>query len=159
MNFLRARFVAEVERLAPFFKSEALGELRPNQCELTYINTITLGEDDDPHANLGRITLLWSDQGRKIDELVAERSIIQTHFILTRQGQPYGRLHVFFTPAFRADDFRPVIQLEMTARGRPAEETLEAAFRLLDHERCTVVSDLTKEEMHNKWGRTDVAQS
>lgn len=49
----------------------------------------------------------------------------------------------------------------MTARGRPEKETLDAAFQLLDQERYAIVrafTDVTREEMHKTWGRTDVAQ-
>ena len=95
--------------------------------------------------------------------LDVERTVIQAVFVLNSNKHPYGRLYVTFAPALRTDGVvRPVIQLEMTARGRPESETLDAAFRLLDQERYAIVhtfTDLTKEEMHKMWGRTDVVQS
>lgn len=160
-EFVRERFVREVERLDRFLQSEQLGQLRPNQCELTYINTIML--DENPHLSLDRITQLWTDQARQIDDgLTIEGTIIQTRLVMKHQGVPYGRLYISFTPALRANDLKPVVQLEMTARGRPDEETVASALQLLDRERSTIVRTftyVTKKEMHKLWGRTDVAQS
>jgi uncharacterized protein (TIGR04255 family) len=162
---LRAHFMTEVQRLAEFFEGQGFGRLSPNQCEVTYINSITVGDEvAEPYAQLDKITPLWSDKARKIGGLDVERTVLQAVFVLNLNERPYGRLYVTFTPALRTDDgvARPVIQLEMTARGRPEGETLDAAFRLLDQERYAIVrtfSDITKEEMHKMWGRTDVVQS
>jgi len=160
---LRERFTREVQRLAEFFEGQKIGSLSPNQCEVTYINSISLGEEDaGPYAHLDMITPLWSDKVRKIGGLEVERTVVQTVFILKSNEQPYGRLYVIFTPALRAVGVvRPIIQLEMTARGRPENDTLDAAFRLLDQERHTIVrtfTGVTKEEMHKMWGRTDVVR-
>jgi hypothetical protein len=103
--------------------------LSPNQCEVIYINSISVDENASPYARLDRITPLWSDKARKISGLEVERTAIQTVFILKSAAQPYGRLYVIFTPALRAvGSLRPIIQLEMTARGRPENETLDGAF-------------------------------
>jgi uncharacterized protein (TIGR04255 family) len=160
---LRERFMTEVQRLAEFFEGQRFGRLSPNQCEVTYINSISVGEEDSlTYSHLDRITPLWSEKARRISGLDVERTDIKTVFVLKSNEQPYGRLYVIFTPAVRTDGFlRPVIHLEMTARGRPENETLEAAFRLLDQERYAIVrafTDVTKEEMHKMWGRTDVAR-
>jgi uncharacterized protein (TIGR04255 family) len=160
---LRERFMAQVRRLAEFFESQRFGQLSPNQCEVTYINSISVDETVSPYAHLDRITPLWSDKARKTSGLEVERTVIQTVFILKSAAQPYGRLYVIFTPALRTiGSLRPIFQLEMTARGRPETETLDAAFQLLDQERSAIVrafTDVTKEEMHKTWGRNDVVQS
>jgi uncharacterized protein (TIGR04255 family) len=162
---LRERFLTRLRRLAEFFENQKLGPLSPNQCEVTYINSISVDEDASPYTHLDRITPLWSGKAREISGLEIERTVIQTVFVLKSEAHPYGRLYVIFTPGLRpvpAGSLRPIIQLEMTARGRPENETLDAAFRLLDQERCAIVrafTDVTNEEMHKLWGRTDVIQS
>jgi uncharacterized protein (TIGR04255 family) len=156
---LREHFLTRVQQLAEFFESQKFGRLTPNQCEATYINSISVDDDSAPYAYLDKITPLWSAKAREIGGFENERTVIQTAFVLKSAGQPYGRLYVTFTPALRAVGMlRPVIQLEMTARGRPENETLDAAFRLLDQERYAIVrgfTDVTKEEMHKIWGRKD----
>jgi uncharacterized protein (TIGR04255 family) len=57
---LRKTFMAEVGKLDAFFRKEGIGELRPNQCEVTYINTITLPNGLNPQQHLAQITPLWA---------------------------------------------------------------------------------------------------
>jgi uncharacterized protein (TIGR04255 family) len=157
---LRAKFVGDVDRLSAFFRREGVGEIRPNQCEVTYINTIISAEGKNPHENLARITPLWA--GNLSEPLLPapETTAFQTKYVLRKGQVPYGRVYVTFTPAYRAADYSPVVQLEVTARGRPDEESIEAALALLDEERSVVVrtfTAVTTPSMHKEWGRTDVA--
>jgi hypothetical protein len=57
---VREMFAAEVNKLNALFQKEGVGELRPNQCEVTYINTIKLAEGLNPQQHLARITPLWA---------------------------------------------------------------------------------------------------
>jgi hypothetical protein len=147
-----------VSILEAFFRKERIGQIRPNQCEVTYINTITLPNSADPQQNFQLITPLWTGQTSDQFLPVSENTTIQTRYVLKRGDSPYGRVYVTFVPAFRVTDSGPVIQLEVTARGRPTAETVSAAFELLDEERDVVVrtfTAVTTSEMHKQWGRTD----
>jgi uncharacterized protein (TIGR04255 family) len=156
---MRAKFEGEVDKLAALFKKEGLGELRPNQCEVTYINTITSAGGENPHEHLVRITPLWTGNLSEPSFPAPETTTIQTKYVLRKNNIPYGRVYVTFTPAYRATDYSPVVQLEVTTRGRPDEENVAAAFVLLDQERDVVVrtfAAVTTPMMHKEWGRTDV---
>ncbi len=156
---LREKFEGEVDKLAALFTKEGLGEIRPNQCEVTYINTITSAGGENPHEHLARITPLWTGNLSEPSFPAPETTTIQTKYVLRKNDVPYGRVYVTFTPAYRATDYAPVIQLEITTRGRPDEESVAAAFALLDEGRDVVVrifAGVTTPLMHKEWGRTDV---
>jgi uncharacterized protein (TIGR04255 family) len=155
---LRAKFEGEIDRLAALFKKEGLGELRPNQCEVTYINTITSVEGQNPHKHLARITPLWTGNLSEPFLPAPETTTVQTKYVLRKNDIPYGRVYVTFTPAYSATNYTPVVQLEITTRGRPDEENVAAAFALLDEQRDVVVrtfAGVTTPLMHKEWGRTD----
>jgi uncharacterized protein (TIGR04255 family) len=57
---LRERFRSEVDRFVAFLKEEKIGELRPNQCEVTYTNIIELPGSERTHNRLQKITPLWT---------------------------------------------------------------------------------------------------
>lgn len=57
---LRERFKTEVDQFAAFLDEENIGELRPNQCEVTYVNIIELPDSEGVHNCLEEITPLWA---------------------------------------------------------------------------------------------------
>jgi uncharacterized protein (TIGR04255 family) len=156
---LRDRFKTEVDQFIAFLQEEKLGELRPNQCEVTYTNIIELPNSDRAHNRLQDITSLWA--GRLGEELDAdfESASAQLRFKLLDAEKPVGRLHVSFQPAVvRSDPSREVIKLDITARGRPKEGTPNSAFDFFDFGRGAVVKTfaaVTTPSMHSMWGRTD----
>jgi uncharacterized protein (TIGR04255 family) len=154
---LRAKFETEIHLLDKFFREEKLGSIVPNQCEVTYINTITLEDKSNPHVSLNRITSICSVPAESEYKLQLENEIIQARYILSDET-PYGRAYVNFMPAFQGADGTPFVQLDITARGKPKENTLASAFERLDQERDAVVrtfAAVTTPQMHNQWGRTD----
>ena len=160
---VRRRFESDLGAFTKFLALEELGEFRPNQCEVTYINIIEFPEGTDPHPRLEQITPFWS--ARPIGSLPEEfeNALIQSQFVLkdATDEKPFGRLYVNFQPAVRQTDLTPVVRLEITARARPLEESVASAFDMLDEERSAIVrtfAALTTPEMHKLWGRTDGRQ-
>ena len=152
------RFEDEIRRFQEFLRREGLGELQSNQCEVTYINTIELPDRSNPHDQLQRITLLCG-QPKMPDQLHSEIMSAQARYILEKDGQPFGRVYVNFSPVIRGSDLAPAVQLDITARGRPAAQSADAALNLLDSERKIVVrtfAAVTNSEMHRLWERIDV---
>ena len=150
------RFEREIGKFENFLRREHLGELRANQCEVTYINTIQLPDGADPHQHLNRITPLWSGSFGSLDLLEPENVLTQARYIFKEDGKPLGRVYVNFTPVIRNADLSPAVQLDITVRARPAEQSVEAAFDLLDREREIVVrtfAAVTTSEMHRVWER------
>jgi uncharacterized protein (TIGR04255 family) len=158
---IRRSFESEIGAFTRFLSTERLGELRPNQCEVTYINIIDMPDGSNPHLRFGDVTPLWSlNPGEPIPGEF-EHALLQARFILGDNGKPWGRIYVNFQPGVRQNDLSPVIRLEITARGKPKEETISEALRLLDQERIAVVrtfAAVTTPEMHKAWGRIDAGK-
>jgi uncharacterized protein (TIGR04255 family) len=157
---VRRQFKSDVAMFSKFLAAEQIGELRPNQCEVTYINIIEFPEGLDPQSKLQEITPLWSTHLNASFPGEFENALVQAQFLLSNgdDPKPIGRIYVNFQPAVRKADFIPVVRLEITARAMPPGETVDDAFKLLDDERSAVVrafAAVTTPEMHQIWGRKD----
>jgi uncharacterized protein (TIGR04255 family) len=153
------RFEEEIRKFEEFLRREGLGELRSNQYEVTYINTIELPDGSNPHHQLQRITPLCSVQPKMPNQLDPENMSVQARYILKKDSQPFGRVYINFAPVIRSSDLAPAVQLDITARARPTAQSAEAVLNLLDDEREIVVrtfAAVTSSEMHRLWERTDV---
>jgi uncharacterized protein (TIGR04255 family) len=157
---VRDRFRAEVDQFVSFLDDEKLGELRPNQCEVTYTNIIELENSESVHDRLPEITSLWTSRfSEPLIDMDFENISIGLQLKMLEAGKPVGRVHVSFQPAVRTSDpSKQVIKLDITARGRPKQETPESAFDFLDLGRRAVVKTfaaVTTPSLHSMWGRTD----
>jgi uncharacterized protein (TIGR04255 family) len=148
---IRARFAAELDTLNAFLTERGFGPLVPNQCEITYINVISV--PDGVGERTSRVFKNWSPTAdRHLGE--AEDVAFTCRFRISDElGEPIGRLIAQTSPASDAEG-RPVIQLMMIGRGRPPSPTLEAAFDFFDIARDRIVcgfAELTTDEMHKIW--------
>jgi uncharacterized protein (TIGR04255 family) len=157
---LRARFEREVRKIEKFLEAQKLGSIKPNQCEVSYINHISLGESIEPDDKLDEIFTTWQEVYN--DEYLKriERGQFAMSYLIPgdQQQEPFGRLHVLAQPgAVRATSER-IMQFNLTVRGKPDVDTVESALKWLDKGRYVVVrafAALTTKKMHRIWGRTD----
>lgn len=158
---LRARFESEILSVQEFLREYEVGDIRCNQCEVTYINSIGPNpETDDPVRDLAKVFTIWREQYNDGDlERIERGRFGATYLILPDSGaEPSGRLHVVANPGIRTRDSAPTIQLNITARGKPRDETLAAALDWLDLGHASVVRSfaaITTKSMHKVWGRKD----
>jgi uncharacterized protein (TIGR04255 family) len=155
---IRGRFLSNVEKFVDLLRSEMIGELRPNQCEVTYVNAVETPGGESPDQQLQRITPLWAGRFSEPYPLEVENTILQTRLVLRDQGRPYGRAYVSFAPGILPADNRPVLRLDITVRGKPRDQSISEAFRSLDDEREVVVrtfAAVTTPAMWEIWGRTN----
>lgn len=155
---VRQHLQTEIGLLDAFVRREGLGSLAPNQCEVTYINLIDIPGVPDPHKHLARITPLVSpvEDGPETGDV--ENVALSARFLLRGDEGPIGRTYATFQPNFLLPDLRPVVRLEVSARGRPAGETVAEALEFLDKGHDAVVrafAAVTTPEMHKVWRRTD----
>lgn len=149
-----------LEKFKQFLDEEKLGEVEPNQCEVTYVNHIESGAVWKAHGQLNRVFTLWS--GYFSDGYLREpedASFGARFRMLDEANFPVGRLHVECQPAHRTADQKPIFILTLTARGRPPADQLDDVYRQFDREREWIVrgfTSLTTPEMHSHWRRTDV---
>lgn len=158
---LRKRFEAEIRLVQEFLREYGLGEIRCNQCEVSYINAIGPNEiTDDPNRDLDKIFTLWCERYNYDGLDHIERGRFGATYLMRVEGgeAPIGRIHINASPGIRTRDSVPVVQLNITARGKPQDETVAAAFSWLDQGHISIVrsfSAITTKEMHRIWGRTD----
>jgi uncharacterized protein (TIGR04255 family) len=153
---VREEFVRDVATFEEFLQSENLGSLHFNQSEISYINTIDLPDGADPHGAIEQVTSVWKRLDAVDRDL--EDVFFRARYLMRKGGTPHARLHVTFTPAIRTTTMAHVVRLDMTFRGKPEGDDVEAAFLLLDEGRAAIVkafAEMTTPDMHKHWGRTD----
>jgi len=154
---VRKQFSEELTEFCKFLQGEGLGEFRPNQCEVSYINHIGPGDVWNTHGQLGQVLTVWSPQYS--DDFLSEPEstrIAMQHVFNNDEGDPIGRLHISTQPAFSAADNRPILVMNITARGVPADPSSEGVLAFVDRGREMIVrgfTSITTSEMHKVWRR------
>jgi uncharacterized protein (TIGR04255 family) len=154
------RMIGTFERgLATFVEvitAEGLGDFLPNQCEVTYVNQIPVTEGTDALADA--IERVFPNQlaNARLDELGKPEDFrFLIRYVIRHEGSPFGRLLVSAEPARRADGVA-IVQLTLTARGKPFTADISGAIDFLECGRLHVVrsfAKLTSSTMHKVWGR------
>lgn len=158
---LRKKFFDELEDLRHFFADESLGEIGPNQCEISYVNHISLrGGDRDLRPE--EIFSCW--RGIDYTSLTEfetlprfEAGRFALRFVVTdNDGNPVGRLYASAEPA-QGPNQEPLINLTLTVKGAPIDASMTGVQQFLDTGRSAIVkafTALTTPAMHELWGRT-----
>lgn len=153
---IRDSFIRELETLSEFVAAHGLGSIKPDQCEVTYINHVVSGSNEDLCRDAYTVLKLWNKKPPPAGGLVAEDGRIQVRYMMTEADQtPIGRLIVTAEPA-RSQDERPMIVLTLTARGKPRAATTEGVEDFFNRGRSTIVhafTSLTTSQMHARWKR------
>jgi uncharacterized protein (TIGR04255 family) len=139
-----------------FVTTRGLGEVRPNQCEITYINQVVLRAGESFYSGLQRIfdTVVKSPQ-TTILGVPDDARLLLRYVLVNEDDAPIGRLIVAAEPAKRLDGAN-IIQLVLTARGSPTTPELEAVSQFFQFgRRCivTTFAEITAPAMHREWGR------
>jgi uncharacterized protein (TIGR04255 family) len=152
---LRAKFAEEIRTFAGFLERERIGELRSNQCELTYVNHIIAGNGWESHADLEKIVTVWRPHSSEEFSSRLESATFEARYLIVRDADnPIGRAYVTFTP-FTAVD-KPIYAAQILARGAPLGEGIDGAFGFLDTAHEWIVrafTAITTKHMHEIWER------
>jgi uncharacterized protein (TIGR04255 family) len=157
-DVVKTKFVSDINKIISFLNSENLGEIIPTQCEVSYINTITESDVPEIHGRLERILSVWSGLSAGTAETTFENAGLQMRFLMRPFGESIGRVYANVAPQFLLPDLQAGYQVEVTARGKPQEATIDSALEFLDlaHEAAVrTFSDITTEKMHTVWERVD----
>ncbi|MGH7924592.1 MAG: TIGR04255 family protein [Candidatus Binatus sp.] len=155
---LRVELEQEYSLLGSFLKDERLGELRPTQCELTYVNQIVLPRPATPSGSLNPLSVFSAWQPL-IDSFLPEPETAGTTLSFVMPGPnsaPAGRLYFTSGSSVRISDNNPMIQFQVICRGAPDGPGAEAVFRFMDIAHDWAVrgfASITSKEMQTKWGR------
>ncbi len=151
---LKPRFQAEWERLCRFLEEENLGKPDVNQCEVTYVNHIEIGQGWQSYGEIQKVVACWSGQCSG-ENLLPEPETVRLN-VSYLMPDKRGRLHIIMQPAIRRIDSREILQLQLIARGRPASSRIEDILAWFDIGHEWIVSgftDFTTREMHALWRR------
>ncbi len=149
----REHFLKYFGLFAAFTKDHEIGILTPNQCEITYVNRISIENDLDTTFR-SCFPSLTSEHSTKFLP-GGDRVGHASSFPISGDN---GRLHVLIQGPVRLESGATIIDFRLTARGRPAGASTEQIMAWLDLGREWVVKGfhcLTSKEMHQKWGYTD----
>jgi uncharacterized protein (TIGR04255 family) len=150
-------FQQGLEAFVDVVSKEQLGDVVPNQCEVSYINQILVPADGNLYSVIGKVFAQHTEK-MVLDDLGSPEDLrfLLRYVIRDDSGAPVGRVIVSADPAWRADG-GIVIQLTLTARGKPAVPTIGSVVDFLERGRSHLVgafTKLTSPEMHKEWGRT-----
>jgi uncharacterized protein (TIGR04255 family) len=152
-------FVRAYSEFDQFIQREQLGQLVPDQCEVTYIDHITGGGVWERHGQLDRVLAAWSSVKHDDFPLDLENARLALQYIIPGDSnEPVGRLHVHVQPANRRSDDAPIIVMNTTARGRPLGDGLDGVRRFFVTGRAWAVRAfvaLTSPEMQQIWEKRD----
>lgn len=143
-----------LKTIEKFFKEFELGDLKPVEYELSYINHIPKGKEWDAIDDLPRVfsDFIWA---KKKDRFLPnpEKIAWKTEFPLPRE---MGRLAVTLNSAIRADDKVPLFVLELNARGLDESMDKKDYRKWFDLAHEWIVrgfTDITTSEVHKIWER------
>jgi uncharacterized protein (TIGR04255 family) len=155
---LRPSFSEDLTDFQAFLDEFGIGKFNPYQCELTYINPIPLGRGIDRLGEFERLLAPWS--GSFTDDFLSEPESVAVALrfpITDSSGRMMGRLHISAQPVQSQEDGTYAILLQLVARGRPYDQSIEGILKFLDLGHEWIVkgfASITAEEMHRIWGRT-----
>jgi uncharacterized protein (TIGR04255 family) len=152
-----ATFEQGFDTFSGVIANEHIGTIVPNQCEVSYINQIPVPSGADLYGVFGRVfaqpaeKMILDDLGTPEDLRFLLRYVIRDH-----EQKPIGRVIASAEPALRTDGVM-IIQLTMTARGKPRTADMPGVIEFLEHGRLHLIRafvKLTSREMQAEWGRT-----
>ena len=150
---LKLKFDEHWLHFRKFLKDQGATEPEVEQCEITYINHIDKGQEWQSYGQLNRVISVWS--GKYSGSFLGEPESVNLNvqYILPNQ---MGRLHVTMQPAIRRADAKEILQLTLTARGKPKTSRLEDLTSWFDLGHVWIVkgfTDFTATSMHDTWRR------
>lgn len=155
---IREQFRDNLNVFCGFLAEKKLGPFLPRQVDITYVNHIVAGNGWEDFGDIQRVvnvqSLQYSDQFLQPPESISHS---ERHLIRLEDESAVGRLHIIMEPAFRISDKKPILNLQLIARGFPITEDIEGVMSFLDLGRESIVkafASFTTQEMHEIWGRT-----
>ena len=144
------RFTKSLELFRSFARDSSLGETRPNQYELSYINHIFADELGKFPQAVNKFVTFYTWQSAFLAEPTA--AAIQLTIPMPRSR---GNLSVSIKHGIRGSDQREVLLLELTARGSadPSGSDMTEWFELAHETIVRGFAEVTTTEAHKMWGR------
>ena len=136
-----------------FVNENQLGAMNVLQCEVTYINHLEVEPGGRSASELQEAFHCWAGKASGTFLPGPENVAFDVTY---QMPNCEGRLHVSLKPAIRNQDGQEILQLTLTARGKPQGTDPDSVFVWLDKGREWVVrgfTDFTSTKMHSLWQR------
>lgn len=150
-EFIRPRFEHDWSKFRKFLRDFNLPQPNVFQCEVTYVNQFVRGIEWNDFNDLSGLYRVWS--GGRLSPLL-ERTQMVTFGALYALPDDFGTLQFISQPAVRKEDGAEIIQLTVTALGKPRSSEDSDILAWLDGGRAAVVqgfTDFTSETAHSVW--------
>jgi uncharacterized protein (TIGR04255 family) len=149
----RKEFGQQLDRVAEFFRNEGIGDLEPTTWSVTYINHMEYEGFHNVGPAVARTLAVWANQ--RSDNWLPEPDKVVLDFSFPMPDNA-GRLNVNLTPVVLLSDRKPMLRLDLTARGQLKARDVASALAGIDLGHEWVVrgfASLTRPEMHREWER------
>jgi uncharacterized protein (TIGR04255 family) len=147
---IKPAFERDFKEFRTFAADEELGEIKVNQCEVTYVNHIIAGEGWLKRDEIEKIFTFCQQPFAEPYPGRAEDVAYRARFpILGPDNEWIGRLHVELSPAISLPDNKQMYAMNLTARGMYG-----TGIEFFDIGRRWIVKSferLTTEHMHEIW--------
>ena len=143
-------FERDFSKFGAFVLRHGLGEIRVNQCEVTYTNHILAEDVEKSHANISEVFTVWRQPESPYPGQAQDVMFVARFPITDQEGSFVGRLHATVQTALRLADGKQMFVLDLTARGQIGSGT-----DFFDLGRKWIVrsfKELTTPKMHRAWG-------
>jgi uncharacterized protein (TIGR04255 family) len=151
---IRPEFKSALQEFLKFLKDEDLGVVQVLQCEVSYFNHLEIGKGWQSAEDIKRVFACWSGGSNNEFLRTPENVSFDMNY---RMAEDRGRLRVSLKPGVRNSDGVEVLQLALTARGKPEDSSIDSILSWMDLGREWVVrgfADLTTPSMHALWQRS-----
>jgi uncharacterized protein (TIGR04255 family) len=154
-GYERIRLICEREweRFNRFLDASSIKRPVLRACEVTYINQLEKGNGWDSFGDLKKVIRNWTD-GAGSNFLPAPSAIAMS--VTYPMPDTRGTLTVQLEPAVRLNDGVEILQLVLTARGKPESAETSALLAWFDFGHEWIVrgfDGFTARAMHEIWGK------
>ena len=152
-EYIRPRFEQDYRQFCDFVSAERIGEVRSFQCEVAYFNQIrTANSVWRSFADMHNIFRTYSPAVTDQLPIHVEAMHVRQSFAILRDSEFRGRFYIEITPA--EVDGEQVVRYHLTARGRPASNSVDDTMAFMDLGRELIVEyfeQSTSSDIHKVW--------
>jgi len=156
-SYIRSAFLEDLGIFQEFLMDHKIGELHINQCEIVYVNPIPINKESIGFDELQNIiTIFRADYSDSFLPEIEGINISLSYIIRYFNEKPLGRLHI--SAQSKTLNNEKFIMLNLIARGRPLDNSIDGVLRFLDLGREHIVrgfTSITTPNMHKTWGRKE----
>lgn len=151
-EYIRPRFQQDWSKFRLFLEKSDLPSPDVWQCEVSYINQFTRGCEWQDFNDLSELYPIWS----QVRSPLLSRAQMVAFATAYSMPDDQGVLQFVSQPGIRKSDGTEIIQLTVTAFGRPSSSDESDIMAWLDIGRGAVVqgfNDFTSKAAHSLWGK------